>query len=148
MRIYNSFINRIGSTSHTDLHIYHCDETLFLNLLEKNSNAYDYYIIMTHFKTENLKHVSFTQLTENAIKKIPKEKLLLLDNEKLHFNTDYNIIYQDFENDIYNALKDGLQKISKYKKLFLAYPSKSLYPYPRRILHGFRKFCIENNLDF
>lgn len=146
MKIYNSFINRMGSTSHTDLHIYHCDEALFLNLLEKNLNAYDYFVIMPHFKTEELKHTSSTPLTEQAVKKIPKEKLLLLDNERS--NIDVDIIYQDFENDIYNALNDGLHKISKYKKLFLAYPNKSLYPYPRRILHGFRKFCIENNLDF
>lgn len=146
MRIYNSFINRIGSTSHTDLHIYHCDEMLFLNLLKKNLNVYDYFVIMPHFKTEDLKHVSFTPLTENAIKKIPKEKLLLLDNDKT--NIDVDIIYQDFENDIYNALTDGVCKISKYKKLFLVYPSKSLYPYPQRILHGFRKFCVENKLDF
>ncbi|ALJ03743.1 transcriptional regulator [Pseudalgibacter alginicilyticus] len=146
MKIYNSFINSIGSTSHTDLHIYHCDETLFLNLLEKNLNAYDYFIIMPHFKTDDLNHVSFTPQTENVIKKIPKEKLLLLDNEKTTIDVD--VIYQDFENDIYNALKVGHPKVSKYKKLFLVYPSKSLYPYPKRILHGFRKFCVEYKLDF
>jgi len=33
MRIYNSFLNAIGEAAHTDLHIYHCDESLFLNLL-------------------------------------------------------------------------------------------------------------------
>lgn len=36
MRIYNSFVNSIGGNSHTDLHIYHCDRLLFLNLLNKN----------------------------------------------------------------------------------------------------------------
>ncbi|WP_373519103.1 GntR family transcriptional regulator, partial [Pricia sp.] len=56
MRIYNSFVNSIGGNSHTDLHIYHCDNSLFLNLLEKNRSAYDYYIIMPHFKTEQMKH--------------------------------------------------------------------------------------------
>jgi len=30
----------------------------------------------------------------------------------------------------------------------LIYPEKSVYPYPRRILHGFKKFCIEHSLDF
>ena len=38
---------------------------LFLNLLDKNKSAYDYFIIMPHFKTEDLKHVSFT---DNVIK--------------------------------------------------------------------------------
>ena len=30
----------------------------------------------------------------------------------------------------------------------LVYPDKSVYPYPKRIVHGFRKFCIEKSLDF
>ncbi|MFC2128126.1 substrate-binding domain-containing protein, partial [Bacteroidota bacterium] len=38
--------------------------------------------------------------------------------------------------------------IQKYKKIMLIYPNKAVYPYPRRILHGFRKFCAEYKLDF
>ncbi len=148
MRTYNHFINAIGANSHTDLHIYHCDETLFLNLLDKNKSAYDYYVIMPHFKTETLTHVSFTENVVKAIKKIPEEKLIILDNVKEHINFKGVEIFQDFENDIYSALKKGLSKIKKYKKLMLIYPEKAVYPYPRRILHGFRKFCIEYKLDF
>lgn len=148
MRTYNSFINSVGANSHTDLHIYHCDESLFLNLLAKNKSAYDYYVIMPHFKTEDLVHVSFTEAVLNALKKIPKEKLIILDNIKPGIDGEIIEIYQDFENDIYLALKEGLPKITKYEKLILIYPEKAVYPYPRRILHGFRKFCIENALDF
>ncbi len=148
MRIYNHFINAIGANSHTDLHIYHCDETLFLNLLDKNKFAYDYYVIMPHFKTDDLTHVSFTEPVIKAIKNISDNKLLILDNVKPNMQFKGIEIYQDFENDIYSALKEGLQKIKKYKKLMLIYPSKSVYPYPRRILHGFRKFCVEYKLDF
>lgn len=148
MIIYNSFMNSVGPNSHTDLHIYHCDESLFLNLLNKYKSAYDYYIIMPHFKTENLKHVSFTEKVKEAIKKIPQEKLIILDNLKPGIDGNLIEIYQDFENDIYNALKEGIHKITKYKKIMLIYPEKSVYPYPRRILTGFRKFCIEHNLDF
>ena len=57
-------------------------------------------------------------------------------------------IYQDFENDIYRSLIQGYKKIGKYKKLVLVYPNKSVYPYPKRIVHGFRKFCIQKSLDF
>ncbi|WP_034045877.1 GntR family transcriptional regulator [Wocania ichthyoenteri] len=148
MRTYNSFIDSIGANSHTDLHIYHCDESLFLNLLDKNKSAYDYYVIMPHFKTDDLKHVSFTDDVIKAIKKIPLDKLVVLDNIKLDVEGEVVEIYQDFENDIYTALKEGLPKIKKYEKLILVYPDKSVYPYPRRILHGFRKFCVEFNLDF
>ncbi|QLE00420.1 GntR family transcriptional regulator [Galbibacter sp. BG1] len=148
MRIYNSFIDAIGGNSHTDLHIYHCDETLFLNLMEKNLGAYDYYVIMPHFKNEDLHHVSFSDKIIKAIHKIPKEKLLILDNNKMDLDEGIVEIFQDFEADIYGALKDGLASIKKYKKLFLVYPEKSVYPYPKRILHGFRKFCVEFDLQF
>src|SRR5210317_17697 len=48
LRTYNYFVDTIGANSHVDLDIYHCDETLFLNLLDKNKSAYDYYIFMPH----------------------------------------------------------------------------------------------------
>ena len=148
LRTYNYFINSIGANAHTDLHIYHCDETLFLNLLDKNKSAYDYFVIMPHFKTDQLKHVSLTDDVIKALKKIPKNKLVILDNIKPSLDSSLAEIYQDFENDIYFALKKGLSKIKKYKKIMLIYPEKAVYPYPRRILHGFRKFCVEHKLDF
>lgn len=148
LRIYNSFVNSMIGTSHTDLHIYHCEEELFLNLLEKNIGAYDYYVIMPHFKTDKLKHISATPNVVNAIKKIPRDRLVIMDNPIPEIKNAYIEIYQDFENDIYRALQKGLKKISKYNKLIIAYPESSVYPYPKRILHGFRKFCTENEIDF
>ncbi len=147
MRIYNSFLDSFKGELHTDLHIYHCDETIFLNLLEKNLGAYDHYIIMPHFMSKDSKHVSSTDSVIKVIKKIPKEKLIIMDN-KLDLGYGIVQIYQDFENDIYNALKEGVDKIVKYKKLVLIYPASLVYPYPRKILHGFRKFCVEHSLDF
>ena len=148
LRTYNSFINSIGPNSHTDLMIYHCDESLFNNLLNKHKSSYDYYVIMPHFKTEDLKHTSFTDNAIKILKKLPQEKLVILDNIKAVMKGNHTEVYQDFENDIYNALKEGISKIKKYEKIILFYPEKAVYPYPRRILHGFRKFCVEFKLDF
>ncbi|WP_042280067.1 GntR family transcriptional regulator [Nonlabens tegetincola] len=148
LRIYNSFLDNIGHNSHIDLVVYHCDESLFLNLLEKHKNSYDYYVIMPHFKTEILRHKSYTDKVIEAIESIPQEKLVILDNKKSKIKCNNIEVFQDFENDIYNALKEGLDNIRKYEKIFLTYPEKSVYPYPRRILHGFRKFCVEFDLDF
>ncbi|WP_298767209.1 GntR family transcriptional regulator [uncultured Polaribacter sp.] len=148
LRTYNYFINSIGANAHTDLHIYHCNEALFLNLIEKNKGAYDYFVIMPHFKTNDFKHISLTEKVIDALKLIPKEKLVILDNAKSVPNAKITQIYQDFENDIYDALNKGIAKIKKYKKIMLVYPKKAIYPYPKRILHGFRKFCVEHDLDF
>ncbi|TMM30616.1 GntR family transcriptional regulator [Polaribacter aestuariivivens] len=148
LRIYNSFIDNIGANSHTDLHIYHCDESLFLNLIAKNKSAYDYYVIMPHFITEQLTHISYTDEVLKSLKKIPKEKLVILDNLKEGMEGGAVEIFQDFENDIYNALNEAYPKIKKYENLMLFYPRKTVYPYPKRILHGFRKFCVEHDIKF
>lgn len=148
MEIYHSFINTIGPNSYTDLHIYHCDESLFLNILNKHKKAYDYYVIMPHFKTKDSQHTSTTVAVSLALNKIPKKKLVILDNKKIPINDNIITVFEDYEHDIYNALKIGIKKISKYKKIILIYPTKTIYPYPKRIKHGFMKFCVEHNLDF
>lgn len=148
MRIYNSFLKSIGANSHVDLHIYHCDETLFLNLMDKHARAYDYFVIMMHFKTPELQHVSATDAVLAAISAIPQNKLVLLDNNFMKPVGDYIEVYQDFEADIYDALVQGLEKIRHYQKVILVYPTRSIYPYPKRILHGFRRFCVEHHIPF
>ncbi|RRQ49607.1 GntR family transcriptional regulator [Maribacter algicola] len=148
MKVYNSFVAHAGAKAYVDLQVYHCDEGLFLNLLNKNFGAYDYYVVMPHFKTDSLNHVSTTPDVEKALAKISKDKLVLLDNNKGPSEDIFLQIYQDFQEDIYNALNDGIEKILGYNKLVLVYPEKSVYPYPKRILHGFRKFCVQHHLDF
>ncbi|SEQ09284.1 GntR family transcriptional regulator [Neolewinella agarilytica] len=148
MRIYNSFIAAIAEEAHTELNIYHCDESLFLKLLSKAEKSYDFYVIMPHFKTNSLKHASTTDEVSKALNAIPAHKLLILDNYLQGLEKKCAQLYQDFENDIYEALIQGQDKISRYKKLVIAYPSNSVYPYPKRILHGFRKFCVEAKMPF
>ena len=148
MRIYNSFVNSLGSNVHVDLQIYHCDPKIFLNVLEENAGKYDAYVVMAHFKNEQKQHISVTGDTGKALEKIPDDKLILVDNNLPELKGEFSAIYQDFKIDIYEALKDGVDRLKKYSKLILVYPSQSLYPYPREILMGFRKFCVEFGLDF
>jgi len=148
MMIYNSFVNSIGVNGHVNMYIYHCEETLFIRALEKNLGAYDYYVIMPHFRDGNSNHVSYTEDVINIIEQIPKDKLVMLDNTEPEISGEYGSIYQDFQNDIYKALKEGLVKIKKYDKIILVYPEKVANPYPRRILRGFQRFCREYDLEF
>lgn len=148
MMIYNSFVNTLGINGHVNLFIYHCDQSLFKKYLERNLGYYDYYVLMPHFRDENSNHVSYTPSVLETIEKIPKNKLIMLDNAKPAIKGNYGSIYQDFQNDIYNALQEGIEKIRKYDKIILVYPRKSVNPYPRRIIHGFKTFCIEHRFDF
>lgn len=149
LRIFNSFVSELGPGGQVDLHIYHCDTDLFVNLLNKSLGHYDYYVIMPHFKSQDSKgkHLDLTPDALETIKKVPEDRLLLLDNVPNNLQSNF-AVYQDFENDISDALQSGLKKIKKYQKLILVYPAKALYPYPFEIVNGFKKFCISNNLDF
>ncbi|HEX5167749.1 MAG TPA: GntR family transcriptional regulator [Cyclobacteriaceae bacterium] len=147
LKIYNSFVNSLGSHAAVDLKIYHCDEKLFLSELEESVGAYDYYVVMPHFKDENLLHKTVTRQVFDALKAIPHDKLIFIDNIIPELKPGA-AVYQDFKMDIYDALSEGSEYLRPYEKLILVYPQKSLYPYPLRILHGFQKFCTDFNFSF
>lgn len=148
MEIYYSFLKSLGPNACVDLDIYHCDESLFLNLMENHKKEYDYYVIMPHFKTKNLEHTTATDSIIASIGKIPRHKLVVMGNGKVPFEDNPITVYEDYEHDIFNALNDAIQKITKYKKIILIYPSKSIHPYPKRIARGFKRFCTKYNIDF
>ena len=148
MEVYNSFAKEMGDGCHVDLHSYHCDETLFLELMEKYESSYDYYVIMPHFRLKDLSHISVTEKVKKAINKIPKEDLILLDNKNHKIEGNFIEVYQDYENDIIAALNKGAESISKYDKLTIVYPNTSFYPYPKNILSGFEKYCTQNNFKY
>lgn len=147
LRIYNSFVDNIGANSHTDLKIYHCDESLFLNILSKNKSSYDYFVIMPHFRTETSSHRSYTDDVLEVLRKIPTEKLVILDNVREGMVKGAIEVYQEYDKDIHNALNTAFPKIKTYNNLILFYPTKTVSPYPKRILHGVRKFCAEHDIE-
>lgn len=150
LKIYNAFVENVGSGFHTNFEIYHCDESLFLNLMEKNNGRYDYYVIMPHFKPVGFgfEHKKLRERSLKAIEGIPKDKLIIMDNNDLEIEGDIIEIYQDFEMDIYNALKSGLDKIKQYKRVSLVMAKGEIFPYLEKVCYGFMKFCNEHLLDF
>lgn len=147
LKIYNAFVGSMGTDARIDLKIYHCSPELFLTELESALGAYDYYVIMPHFKDENLLHKTATREVFDALRSIPEEKLIFIDNIIPELNSK-SAVYQDFKMDIYEALSEGSEYLKPYQKLILVYPKHSVYPYPTRILHGFQKFCADFNFNF
>jgi DNA-binding LacI/PurR family transcriptional regulator len=54
---------------------------------------------------------------------------------------DYAAVYENFSKDIYNALEQAKEQLSKYHTLKLIFPDKSYFP--RDIIKGFYRFCQE-----
>ena len=129
----------MGDTATVDLKIYHSNTALFQSLLQSHLDEYDYVAVMPHFY-ENI------EAAYNTINKVPKERLLIMDKDISDKGTGYAAVYQDFKNDIVEALESALPLLGKYKKLILVNP---LTPqYPNEILIGFRNFCMQNDFPF
>jgi DNA-binding transcriptional regulator YhcF (GntR family) len=135
-QIYNSFLQTIGNKAIVDLKIHHSNTKLFETLLNSNLDEYDYYVIMPHFY-ENAEDAY------KLIKKIPEEKVIMLDKDLALTPSGYTAVFQDFQNDITEALETALNLLKKYDKLILVHPI--IIPYPFEIVIGFKNFCMQNN---
>ncbi|GAA4291114.1 GntR family transcriptional regulator [Aestuariibaculum suncheonense] len=148
LEVYNAFIKTLGEDYHIDFEIYHCNELLFLSLIEKNLNKYNYYVIMPHFKQLSSEDFNFKRKSKKLLEKIPRSNIILLDNNDMNIDGDIIEIFQDFENDIFNTLTDGLNEIKNYKRLNLIITEADTFPYLQKISKGFIKFCNEFSFDF
>ncbi len=136
--IYYSLVETLGNKASIDVFIYNYDLSQFEEIIDNQILNYDYFVILPHFKNEN-------QLAASLIRKIPKEKVLLIDRN-LESLKEYPVVYQEYEKDIQNALADGIELIRKYKKINLVFPTDQYYS--KYIVRGFQIFCQVNNLAF
>jgi DNA-binding transcriptional regulator YhcF (GntR family) len=148
LQIYNSFVSSLGNTANVDLTVYHCDPKIFLDSLHENLGSYDHFVVMPHFKDAQLNHRNSNAEVIEALRKIPENKLLLIDNIPDGMNGNIAAVYQDFKSDIYESLQEGLGRLKHYQKLILVFPRKTVYPYPSEILKGFQEFCNTFGFDF
>jgi DNA-binding LacI/PurR family transcriptional regulator len=93
-------------------------------------------------------HQSTNAKVLETLRRIPEDKLLILDNYLPELKRDVASVYQDFKMDLYEALKEGHSVLKRYEKLILVYPRETIYPYPVEILNGFKKYCADFDFDF
>ena len=139
--IFNSFVIALEDRAEISFQVHHCEYELLKKILEKQKEAYDYYVVMPHFKKEQ------EEKAFSLLKTLPSDKLILLDNKPEEIPC-FGSVFQDFKSDIYGALKELQPKMLKYKKLILVFPSRSNYPYPENIIPGFKKFAVEEGYEF
>jgi len=136
--IYYSLAQNLGAKANVDVFIYNYALEQFGEIVDNQLINYDYFVILAQFKKENVD-------VESVIRKIPKEKVLLIDRN-ISSLKDYPIVYQEYEKDIQAALGEGIDLIKKYSKLNLVFPANQYYS--KNILRGFQIFSQINNLQF
>lgn len=140
--LYGSFLKTIKNGVEITIRLHNQDIDLFEEFVEENLDKFDYYIITPHFPLieENLKK------TVSILKRIPNRKLILLDRNITGLPGNFGSIYQNFENDIYDGLKQGIDILRTYNKLIVLSMPGSMYA---PLIHkGIKKFCKEYSINF
>ncbi|HEX8547279.1 MAG TPA: GntR family transcriptional regulator [Cytophagaceae bacterium] len=135
--VYNAFIKTIGENAKVDLFIHHNNFTLFKNHVKEHVKDYNYFVIIPPLNASN-------QDIARVLYKIPAGRLLLLDKE-IHESPslEYSSVYQDFRQDIYQAMHSGADLLEKYHELIMVFPSQG--DYSKDVVVGFKSFCNEHH---
>lgn len=135
-QIYHAFVERLGPNATVDLKIHHFNVQILKDQIEHHLNDYNYIVVMPFFYEEMEEAVQ-------ALRSLPPDRLIILDRKIPNVHLKCGAVYQDFENDIIDALGEGIDLLQKYERLFLVHTS--MVPNVPEIICGFRKFCMQNN---
>lgn len=130
--IYDAFVRELGDMASIDFYIYNNDAHMFCKILDSKPDNYTHYVIIPHF-------VDGEKAAINAINKIPKSKLILLDKKLPEITGNYGAVYENFSRDIYQALFQVLDALQRFSMIKLVFPENSYYP--KEIEEGFISFC-------
>ncbi|MEJ2879844.1 GntR family transcriptional regulator [Pedobacter sp. GR22-6] len=130
--VYDAFIAALGDDVSVDFYIYNNDFTLFKRFLTNRKEDYSHYVIIPHF-------IEGEEQARDIINALPKEKLILLDKKIPGIDGMYAAAYENFEQNIYDALEQARTHLSKYHTLKIIFPKLSYFP--KEILDGFHRFC-------
>ncbi len=136
--LYDSLLSALGDEVNINIFFHHHNIKVFENLILNNIGAYNFYVIMPHFYQD----------VTSILKEIPKEKLLILDIDVPNFGSDYAILHQDFEQNIYQGLLQAELLVKKYKTFTLVLSSKNFQYTPEGIINGFERFCKEKGIGY
>ncbi|HPE76561.1 MAG TPA: GntR family transcriptional regulator [Draconibacterium sp.] len=128
--LYNSLMASFKSKGVVDIYFHHFNFKVFKSLVAESMGNYTSYVIMP---------ATFDN-TSHLLSKFPKDKVYILDRLKPDLRM-YPAVYQDFENDFYDALNQGLFLLKKYRKLIFVHAGGKE---PGERVKGFERFCIEN----
>lgn len=130
--IYDSLADTLGNEATIDFYIYNNDFNVFKRLLLEKAENYAKCVIVPHFNENK-------ELGYQMINALPKEKLILMDKLAEGVEGSFGAVYENFEDDIFSALEQLRDRLSKYHTIKIVFPQNTYYS--KKILLGFLKFC-------
>jgi len=131
--LYTSFVGQLDNRTNVDIYFHHFNYNVYKELIGSAAGKYSAYIIMP---------ATFNNSIE-VVGQLPADKVYILDRLKADL-ADYPVIFQDFEQDVYDGMMAGRELFCKYSKLIMVFPGGKE---PEERVTGFKKFCTEWNLE-
>jgi len=133
--LYDKFVENLPENYKVDLIFHQYNESLFETILAESIGKYSMYLVM-NFSNDKL---------SETLKTIPAGKLLLLDFGNFE-KSEFSYLCQDFNQALYNSLKDGIEAIRKYRKLVFVFPEDLRHPVSS--IDYFRQFCTDFEFEY
>jgi DNA-binding LacI/PurR family transcriptional regulator len=136
--LYDAIRNNLNPGIEVDVFFHHYDVRRFEKLIRENLGKYSFYAVMPHFNQD----------VSKILARIPEKKLIVLDKSVPGLKSKCAAVFQDFENDVYNGLCQGNDRISMYRKFVFSCSESPFQFVPEGCIRGFRRFCTEQNISF
>lgn len=131
--VYYGFLDTVGDKALVDLQVHHYNASLLREIIANNTGNYHAYVLMPHFDRRETKK-NYLEI----IRGLPQDKLLLLDKRVPELK-GVKAVFQDFKQDIYEALLSADDLLAKYKSITIVFPADSNHPV--EIINGIKEYC-------
>ena len=138
--LYNSLADALGEQADITILTHNQNLELFTYYLDTYLDKFDYYVISPHFPLDE----KTQQAAVKLISRVPNRKLIMVDHWMQNYQGNYGAVYQDFENDVYEGLKQGLDKLKSTSCLKVVTLPSSLYG--KMVTKGVDRFVKEFNI--
>lgn len=138
--LYNSLAEELGEQADITILTHNQNLELFTYYLDTYLDKFDYYVISPHFALD----AKTQQAAVKLISRVPNRKLIMVDHWMQNYQGNYGAVYQDFENDVYEGLKQGLDKLQSTSCLKVVTLPSSLYG--SMVTKGVDRFVKEFNI--
>ncbi len=126
--LYHSFHDTIGDQGEVNVFFHHHNLAIFKTLITDNLQNYTHFVIVTFMHDD----------PSDILNQIPPEKRIILDCRENKLNGSYTMVYQDFDENVYEALREAQDRLQKYERLVLVVPSH--ISHFAEVEKGFQKF--------
>lgn len=133
--MYDALLETFDGTAEVDIYVYNNDFASFKKLIQSRREDYTHFVVTALFAGR-------TEDAAQVMRAIPREKLIVFDKLVPGLPEGCAAVYENFENDVYNALTSVLYRVGSYQKMKVIFPDNSYYP--PEIIRGVRKFTSEH----